>query len=86
MKYQDEIIRLNELWSETATLRTAGIKKNSPSQTMAAASVMNFITIGRSKAERLANGPDGLPSDYYPSLVAQSETKVRELKESLTAK
>lgn len=80
------LLRLNLLWSEAATLRTAGIKKNSPAQTMAAASVMNFITIGRCKAERLANGPDGLPSDYYPSLVAQSETKLRELKERFSPK
>jgi hypothetical protein len=80
------IVRLNHLWSEAATLRAAGIKKNSPSEAMAAASVMSFITIGRCKAERLANGPDGLPSDYYPLLVAESETKLRELKERLSTK
>lgn len=77
------IVRLNHLWSEAAALRAAGVRKNSASEAMAAASVMNFITIGRGKAERLANGPDGLPSDYYSTLVAQAESRLRDAREKL---
>jgi hypothetical protein len=81
MKHETKF-RLDEIWSEAATIRRLGLAKYNVAKAMAATSVMNFITLGQSRGERLANSPEGVPVDYHSQLLTEAEAKLQSLKES----
>lgn len=77
--HSNEIVALNEIWSEASRIRLLSLAKYKVVKAMAATSLMNFISLGQRKGENLANSPEGLPGSYYSDLVANAKSKLNDL-------